>query len=59
MRKTDRVYGAMSGNRDVAGTGREFCVCDFEIRLRFDGYSARWFPMVNYDECAKVVPVRK
>lgn len=31
MRKTDRVYGAMAkAIRDVAGTGKEFCVCDFE-----------------------------
>ena len=31
MRKTDRVYGAMAKSiRDVAGTGKEFCVCDFD-----------------------------
>ena len=31
MRKTTRVYGAMAkAIRDVARTGREFCVCDFD-----------------------------
>lgn len=31
MRKTDRVYGAMAKSvRDVAKTGKEFCVCDFD-----------------------------
>lgn len=31
MRKTDRVYGAMAKSiREVAGTGKEFCVCDFD-----------------------------
>ena len=31
MRKTVRVYGAVAKSiRDVAGTGREFCVCDFD-----------------------------
>lgn len=36
MRKTDRVYGAMAkAIRDVAGTGKEFCVCDFENSVRY------------------------
>lgn len=31
MRKTDRVYGAMAKSiRDIARTGKEFCVCDFD-----------------------------
>ena len=37
MRKTTRIYGAMTkAIRDVAGTGREFCICDFEdpVKIR-------------------------
>lgn len=37
MRKTTRVYGAMAkAIRDVAGTGREFCVFDFDdpVKIR-------------------------
>ena len=31
MRKTVRIYGAVAKSiRDVAGTGKEFCVCDFD-----------------------------
>lgn len=31
MSKTGRIYGAMAkAIRDMAATGKEFCVCDFE-----------------------------
>jgi len=31
MRKTSRVYGGVAKRiREVAATGKEFCVCDFE-----------------------------
>jgi hypothetical protein len=52
MRKTDRVYGAMVKSiRDVAGTGREFCVCDFENSVQYRRMLSR---MVSTGELKRV-----
>lgn len=36
MRKTNRIYGDMvKAIRDVARTGKEFCVCDFPYPVKY------------------------
>lgn len=56
MRKTNRVYGAMAkAIRDVAATGKEFCVCDFDDPVKYRRMLSR---MVSNGELKRVRPGR-